>query len=77
VAKTAQTGGHTADPTPGAASSVPYPRLVAAEGSLRELINDDSLEESKFPGGRVYWPDDDTDAIRVDLDWDRDNNQLP
>lgn len=66
---------HTADPTPGAASSVPHPRLIAAEKAIRELINDESLEETHFPGGKVYWPEDDTDAIRVDLDWDRENNE--
>ena len=73
----AEGGGHTADPTPGAATAVPYPRLVDAEKAIRALINDDSLEEAAFIGGRAYWPDDDRDAICIDLAWDRDLNEAP
>jgi hypothetical protein len=69
--------GHTTDPTPGALSKIPYPKTREAIPAILLLINDEELEEAKFPGGRAYWPDDDTDAIRVDFDWDRDNNRLP
>jgi len=69
--------GHVTDPTPGALSKVPYPSVGAAIPAILALINDEELEEEDFPGGRAYWPDDDTDAIRVDFDWNRDENKLP
>lgn len=66
------------DPTPGAATAVPYPRLVDAEKAIRALINDDSLEEADFIGGRAYWPEDeDLDAIVIELYWDREANEAP
>lgn len=70
--------GDTIDPTPGAVASVPVPRLKAAEVALRELINDEDLEEVQFDGGRVYWPEDeDLDAIMVEVFWDRELNEPP
>ena len=69
--------GHVTDPTPGALSKIPYPRLRDALPAVLMLIQDEEAEEVPFPGGRAYWPDDDTDAIRVDFDWDRENNKLP
>jgi hypothetical protein len=71
----AERAGETADPTPGAATAVPYPRLVDAEKAIRALINDDSLEEAFFVGGRAFWPEEDVDAIRIDLYWDREANE--
>ena len=67
--------GHKVDPTPGASSHVPvHPYMIEAEKSMKELISSEDLEEVRFKGGRVYWPED-GDFVRIDINWDRDENQ--